>query len=120
MIKIKQILLPLLAVVAVISCNTNKTEGTAATAALKQYVDSVNASNMAYTQENWTLIDNGYQERALKAEAELANMNDADKAELEAAKLKYADLRVKYQAEMAKTVPLDYRIALRNSLFGEG
>ena len=40
---------------------------------LNSYVDSVEGLTPVYTTENWTAIDNGYQERALRAEKEFGN-----------------------------------------------
>jgi len=91
---------------------------------LTQYVDSVATLTPVYTQENWTAIDNAYQERAMKAESKLATLETADKERAEASKVKYAELKDTYAAkikereEAAKTP--DYRQTLRASLFGEG
>lgn len=92
---------------------------------LANYVDSVENATPVYTQANWTVIDEGYRERALKAEAALEKMEAEDKAKTEEAKAKYAVLKVTYEtkikeAEAPKTVAGDYRSILRNRLFGEG
>jgi hypothetical protein len=91
-------------------------------------VDSVDAATPVYTAESWTAIDNGYQVRVTKTEADMNKLNDDQKAEAEAAKAKYAALKAKYEAKIqeeqaarqAQTAASDYRMVLRNSLFGEG
>ncbi len=94
---------------------------------LNKYVDSVKDLKPVYTVQNWTTIDNGYQERAMKAEQTIATMEAADKAKAEQAKQDYAKLKANYEAklkenEMAALSPAvaDYRQVLRNKLFGEG
>lgn len=95
---------------------------------LSVYVDSVEGAPAIYTTANWTEIDNGYQERALKAEARLDQLEAADKAKAEAAKAKYAALKASYEVKIkekeeaakAATATPDYRSILRNKLFGEG
>lgn len=92
---------------------------------LTHYVDSVENAAPVYTQANWTVIDEGYRERAIKAEAALEKLEAEDKAKAEEAKAKYAALKITYEtkikeAEVAKTAVTDYRSILRNRLFGEG
>jgi len=95
---------------------------------LTLYVDSVEKATPIYTTANWTEIDNGYQERALKAEARIDQLEAADKAKAEEAKAKYAALKASYEAKIraneaaatAATATPDYRLILRNKLFGEG
>lgn len=95
---------------------------------LNQYVDSVENIPPVYTVANWSSIDNGYQERALKAEQTVATLEAADKAKVEESKVKYAALKANYEtklkekeaeAKIAAATP-DYRQVLRNRLFGEG
>lgn len=120
MIKIKQILMGIILLSAVASCTNAKKEGdSTAVTDLKNYVDSINSANLEYSKDNWVAIDNGYKERALRAEAELDKLSDEEKAELEASKSNYATLSVKYQTELGK-ITIDPKIRLRNSLFGEG
>jgi len=95
---------------------------------LTVYVDSVDNLKPVYTVENWTAIDNGYQERALKAEKTLATLDAAAKEKAEANTVKYAALKARYELQLkeneanAKAVPTapNYRQLLRNRLFGEG
>lgn len=95
---------------------------------LTQYVDSVESLPPVYTVENWTTIDNGYQERAMRAEKTIASLEAADKAKADESKAKYAALKTTYEtklkekedaAKMEAAKP-DYRQVLRNNLFGEG
>jgi hypothetical protein len=113
---------------------------------LSMYVDSVQNLTPVYTVENWTALDNAYQERALKAEKNAATLEAADKEKVEASKAKYAALKATYEAKLkeqetaskmkvamteaeleaeknknaAITTTPDYRMVLRNRLFGEG
>ena len=94
---------------------------------LTQYVDSVENLTPVYTTENWAAIDNGYQERAMKAEAVLATLKEEDKARAEASKAKYATLKANYEMKIKEKEVVvvnpatpDYRQVLRNRLFGEG
>ena len=95
---------------------------------LSQYVDSVAALPPVYTQEYWTVIDNAYQVRAMKAEQTIATLEAADKARAEAAKEKYEALKADYTAKIKvlndaalnPVVSTDYRTTLRSNLFGEG
>jgi hypothetical protein len=111
------------------ACNNSATETAKQDAAnLNQYVDSVESIPPVYTVANWSAVDNGYQERALKAEQTLATLEAADKAKVEESKAKYAALKTTYEAKLkekeaeaklAAATP-DYRQVLRNRLFGEG
>lgn len=113
------------------ACNNPEKETAKQDAAvLTQYVDSVEKVQPVYTVENWTTIDNGYQERALRAEKTLATLDAADKAKAEASKEKYAALKANYEAKLKEkeaeaqvttaAATSDYRVVLRNRLFGEG
>ena len=92
---------------------------------LTLYVDSVDKASTVYTAANWTEIDNGYQERAIKAEARIDQLEAADKARAEESKAKFASIKANYEAKIkakestAAATP-DYRLILRNKLFGEG
>jgi len=108
--------------------NPAKEEAKQDVTSLTSYVDSVEGLTPVYTAENWTVIDNGYQERALKAEKRLADLDAADKAEAEKSKAKYAALKASYELKIKEreaalkpeaTGP-NYRQVLRNRLFGEG
>ena len=114
-----------------VACNNStggKAEAQQDAANLTQYVDSIDQLAPVYTVANWTAIDNGYQERALKAEKNLATLEAADKAKADESKAKYAALKATYEtklkekeaeAKLAAATP-DYRQVLRNRLFGEG
>jgi hypothetical protein len=95
---------------------------------LNTYVDSVEGLTPVYTTENWTVIDNGYQERALRAEQEYATLDAEGKAKADASKARYEALKAKYEQNMkekaaaeqvANTAP-NFRKVLRDRLFGEG
>ena len=111
------------------ACNNSAKDAAKLDAAiLSQYVDSVENLHRVYTLENWTAIDNGYQERALTAEKTIATLEAGDRAKADESKKKYAALKEAYQtklqekeseAKAAADTP-DYRQVLRNRLFGEG
>lgn len=95
---------------------------------LTTYVDSVENLTPVYTTENWTVIDNGYQERALKAEQAYAALDAEGKARADASKARYEALKARYELnlkekaaaeQLAATAP-NFRKVLRDRLFGEG
>jgi hypothetical protein len=97
---------------------------------LNLYVDSVENLAPVYTTEYWTAIDNGYQERAMKAEANLATLTAEEKAKAEASKARYAALKATYELKIKEsqaaatmtttnTAP-NFRTVLRDRLFGQG
>ncbi len=108
--------------------NSGKEEAKQDVTNLTQYVDSVESLTPVYTTENWTVIDNGYQERALKAEKRNADLDAADKAQAEQSKAKYAALKASYELKIKEkeasvkmeATSSNYRMVLRNRLFGEG
>jgi len=95
---------------------------------LTEYVDSVESLPPVYTVANWTIIDNGYQERAMRSEKSLATLEAADKEMAEKTKAKYAALKATYETKLkekeaavaVEAATPDYRQVLRNRLFGEG
>lgn len=115
------------------ACNTENKEAKQDVQMLTTYVDSVEGLTPVYTTENWTAIENGYQERALRAEKNLATLTEEEKAKADASKAKYAALKTKYEftikeneatanlnnATATATAP-NFRKVLRDRLFGEG
>ena len=110
------------------ACNNENKEAKQDAEMLNMYVDSVENVTPVYTTENWTMIDNGYQERAMRAEKNLAALTDEEKAKAEASKARYAALKTKYEftikeneatAKLQATTP-NFRKVLRDRLFGEG
>ena len=110
------------------ACNNSNDPAKADAAILNQYVDSVVNVKPVYTVENLMAIDNGYQLRVLNAEKNMASLTSEEKATAEASKAKYAELKAKYEAKLqeaetaakkAAATP-DYRLMLRNKLFGAG
>lgn len=110
------------------ACNNENKEAKQDAEMLNLYVDSVDNLTPVYTTENWTMIDNGYQERAMRAEKNLAALTEEEKAKAEASKARYAALKTKYEftikeneatAKLQATTP-NFRKVLRDRLFGEG
>jgi hypothetical protein len=127
----------LLFAVAIVSigftaCNSENKEAKQDAEMLNVYVDSVETATPVYTTANWTAIDNGYQERAMKAEKNMAALNAEEKAKAEASKAKYEALKAKYELAIKeqelKAVTQqananegsNFRKVLRDRLFGEG
>ncbi|MEJ7589554.1 MAG: hypothetical protein WKI04_18540 [Ferruginibacter sp.] len=124
-----QLMIAALVITGFTACNNSAKEAARQDAAvLTQYVDSVENLTPVYTLENWTAIDNGYQQRALTAEKTIATLEAADLERAEESKKKYAALKASYQAKLqekeaaAKVVASkpDFRQVLRNRLFGDG
>ncbi len=116
-----------IAVTTFTACSSNSNDAAKNDAEkVGQYVDSVNALTPVYTEANWTAINNGYQERTAQAEKTSAMLAASDKEKLDASKEKYAALKVSYTAKIkdsevaAMAATPDYRMSLRNKLFGEG
>lgn len=87
------------------------------------YVDSLGSVDSKEVKNNWEAINATYQMRIANAQAALEEMKDKKSAEekLEAAKLKYQDLKDKVAAELAADKPApNSKQQLRNALFGEG
>ena len=129
-IKMKKIIFMITTVVVIAgltACSNSEKEAAKHDADnLTLYVDSVENATPVYTVANWTEIDNGYQERVMKAEKAMDKLEADDKARAEASKAKYAALKADYEAKI-KAAEIsqskasgDYRLILRNRLFGEG
>lgn len=111
------------------ACNTTaKEEAKNDAVSLIQYVDSVGELKPVYTIAHWSMLDSGYQARALKAEQTIAELEAADKEKVEQSKVAYLKFKADYEAKLREqeaaalviTSTPDYRQVLRNRLFGEG
>lgn len=107
------------------ACNAPKDEATKDSEMVTMYVDSVDNLTPVYTTEYWTAIDNGYQERAARAEATNASLKEEDRTKAEASKAKYEALKAKYEmnikeSEVKAASTPNFRTVLRDRLFGEG
>lgn len=91
---------------------------------LTYYVDSVESATPVYTSANWTEIDNGYSERVAKVDNTIDKLDAEAKTNADISKAKYEALKADYEARIkeaeAKAAASDYRLILRNRLFGEG
>ncbi len=130
MTKTKLLIAAAIVSVGFTACNNESTEAKQSAETLNVYVDSVENATPVYTTENWTAIDNGYQERAAIAEKNMATLSAEEKARAEASKAKYEALKAKYELAIkeqemknamqpANTAP-NFRKVLRDRLFGEG
>ncbi len=137
--KINFMITAAITITAFAACNTPANEQAKKDVTnLNEYVDSVDKLTLVYTTANWQQVDEGYQERAIKAEEALATLEAADKEKVAESKAQYATLKANYETKIKEqeaadkmktdlgngaspmnTAP-DYRMALRNRLFGEG
>ncbi|AWG26886.1 hypothetical protein [Flavobacterium kingsejongi] len=69
----------------------------------EKYVDSVGKVAEVDAKANWAAVEAGYEARTAEAEAALENFKDKTKAQerLHASKAKYAELKAKYEAQVA-------------------
>jgi hypothetical protein len=110
------------------ACKSSSDEAKKDAEVLTMYVDSVENLAPVYTFENWTVIDNGYNERALNAEKTNAALKEEDRDKTEASKAKYATLKAKYEFNIKENEAnaklnggaANFRKVLRDRLFGEG
>ena len=130
MTKTKLLIAAAIVSVGFTACNNENKEAKQDAEILNIYVDSVENATPVYTVENWTAINNGYQERATRAEKNIAALSAEEKAKAEASKARYEALKAKYELAIkeqemkaamqpANTAP-NFRKVLRDRLFGEG
>lgn len=132
MTKTKLLIAAAIVSVGFTACNTENKEAQQDAEVLNMYVDSIENATPVYTAENWAAIDNGYQERAARAEKNLAALSAEEKAKADASKARYEALKAKYEKTIkeneatanlntatAGTSP-NFRKVLRDRLFGEG
>lgn len=130
MTKTKLLIAAAIVSVGFTACNNENKEAKQDAEILNMYVDSVENAAPIYTTENWTAINNGYQERAALAEKNMAALSAEEKAKAEASKARYEALKAKYELAIkeqemknamtpANTAP-NFRKVLRDRLFGEG
>ncbi len=130
MTKTKLLIAAAIVSVGFTACNNENKEAKQEAEMLNMYVDSVENATPVYTTENWAAIDNGYQERAARAEKNLAALSAEEKAKADASKARYEALKAKYELAIkeqemknamqpANTSP-NFRKVLRDRLFGEG
>lgn len=86
----------------------------------EKYIDSVNNVTETEALNNWQAIEAGYNDRMNEVDMAIANMSDQTKAQerLENAKVKYTEYKIKVEASAPK--PIDRRVVIRNTYFGDG
>lgn len=114
-------------------CNNENIEARRDAAIRNNYIDSVENETPVYSVENWTAINEGYQERASRSIKKLSTLSEEEKSNADASQAKYETLKAKYvlaikEQEMdamdaamqaADTAP-NFRKVLRDRLLGEG
>lgn len=111
---------------SLVACETADTESRKNADMVVVYVDSIQNLTPEYSNENWSNLDKGYQERIVIAEKDMDKLDEETKAKLEESKAKYNALKDSYEnnirekeQQMAATTN-NYKTTLRNALFGEG
>ena len=106
------------------ACNDDSHRAKEEADRLSHYVDSVNSVTPEYTAAHWDAIDSGYQERLAGLTINESKLKEADRAKAEESKSQYETMKVAYKAKIKesedKRKANDYRMILRNNLFGEG
>jgi exonuclease VII large subunit len=117
--KITQLLI-IAAVAGLAACNKENRGAEQSVKNLETYVDSIERDHVNYYTDNnyWANVEAGYEEKRQQVEARSAQLNEKLKAEYAQLQENYAALKERYNAERSKA--RDYRIVLRNALFGEG
>lgn len=117
-----------IALVAAFSACTNTKKETAKydVEVLTRYVDSVETvPPVVYSKTNWEDIEAGYNQRIAKIDAAIANLDVTEKERADAIKAKFAAIKAGYEIKLKEAevnlLPADeYKLTLRNNLFGEG
>ena len=111
---------------SLVSCETANTESRKNADMVVVYVDSIQNLTPEYSNESWTNLNKGYQERMVIVENDMDNLDEETKAKLEESKAKYNALKASYEnnirekeKQMVATTN-NYKSNLRNALFGEG
>lgn len=128
MTKTKLLIAAAILSVAFTACNDANKAAEKDAEVLTMYVDSVDNATPVYTVANWTVIDNGYQEKAMAAEKNYEALNAEQKAKADASKAKYEALKAKYELNIkeaeakaaAEASTPNFRTVLRDRLFGQG
>jgi len=110
----------ILIITGFVACNDNK--GNTAVTNLENYVDSVGKIDRDYSDDNWAIINTGYETRV--SEAEKSDLDADQKAKVEASKSKYETIRTKYVASVEKAKPVvtevSWKQKIRDNAFGAG
>jgi hypothetical protein len=120
--KLKQFLFALLVVCAAAACNNSSRDEIAAND-LKNYIDSVSNATVDYTQEQWVLVNDGYEQRMAKITPVRDDLSEAENATVAASERKYEALKARYETFIEKSnekLAVTPKQRLRNSLIGEG
>lgn len=113
-------------VASLVACETADTESRKNADMVVVYVDSIQNLTPEYSNEYWSNLDKGYQERIVIVENDIDKLDEETKAKLEESRAKYNALKASYEnnirekeQQMVATTN-DYKTNLRNALFGEG
>jgi len=105
--------------------NTKKETAKQHVELLTRYVDSVESvPPVVFSKTNWQEIEAGYNERIAKIDAAIANLDVTEKERAEAIKAKFAAIKAGYEiklkeAEVDLLPAEEYKLTLRNNLFGQ-
>jgi exonuclease VII large subunit len=112
------------AMAGVIACGGPDHEAERSVTDLRMYVDSIEKDHANYyTDETyWANVERGYEEKKQQVDAKSARMNEKMKKDYEDLQKDYAELKARYLEERNKAIesPMNWKLVLRKSLFGEG
>lgn len=90
--------------------------------ALDAYVDSIERDNVNYYNDDnyWANVESKYEEKRQQIEANAEQLDERLKGRYAELQYDYQALKEKYNNERARVKANNYRVVLRNALFGEG
>lgn len=110
------------AMLGMIACNSKDKGAEQSVKNLNMYVDSIEHDHTNYINDEnyWPTVESTYEEKRQQVEAKASQLDEKQRAEYAELQKEYAALKEKYNAERAQTKANNYRLLLRNALFGEG
>lgn len=108
------------AMVGLIACGSKDKGAEQSVKNLNIYVDSIERDHVNYINDEnyWPTVETQYEEKRQQVEAKAAQLDEKQRNEYAELQKEYAALKEKYTAERAQTN--NYKLVLRNALFGEG
>ena len=106
------------------ACKTDDTAAKMDASNLTSYIDSVDKLKPVYSETEWQMIENGYQDHNTKVEKEISNLDEAAKAKVEADRKRYEAFKTNYENRIkemhdADAMAMKKRMEIRNELFGD-
>lgn len=123
---VNKVLTSAVVVASLVACESANTEANKNADKVIIYVDSIQNLTPEYTSAYWSSLDKGYQDRVVVVQADMDKLDTESRAKLDESIAKYNALKASYENNIREreqalaSASADYKIALRNSLFGEG